>query len=171
MSDPFVGEIRMFAGNFAPAGWALCDGQLLAISQYDALFSLFGTLYGGDGVTTFGLPDFRGRAPVHMNQAGGYPIGQKAGGETVTLTNAQLAGHTHSWQASTSAGTDQSAVAEGLAQSSVDAYRDNPPAPSYAALANDAVQPLGGSAAHNNMMPYQAVSFIVSLVGIYPSRT
>jgi len=113
MSEPFVGEIRMFAGNFAPRGWAFCDGQLLAVSQNDALFSLLGTIYGGDGRTTFGLPDMRGRTPLHAGQGPGLSnrrLGAKAGAENVTLTVNQLPSHRHDWQATTALASSQSPV-------------------------------------------------------------
>ena len=111
MSDPFVGEIRMFAGNFAPRSWALCDGQLLAVSQNDTLFSLFGTIYGGDGRTTFGLPDLRGRVPIHMGAGPGLTprsIGSRSGSERATVSSNQLPAHTHSWAASADPAEDGS---------------------------------------------------------------
>lgn len=172
MSDPFLGEIRIFAGNFAPRGWALCDGQLLAISQYDALFSLFGTIYGGDGRTTFGLPDLRGRLPVHMGQGPGLssrPIGQKGGAEQVSLVANQVPAHRHALNASTNVATQTSPENNFLAQSTaMDAYVEDPPA-----TALDAASVGGsgqGSLQHNNTQPFLCVYFIVALAGVYPSR-
>lgn len=172
MSEPFVGEIRMFAGNFAPQGWALCDGQLLAISQNDALFSLFGTIYGGDGRTTFGLPDLRGRVPVHKGQGPGLsnrPIGQKAGAENVTVTVNQLPSHGHPMQA-TEEPADSANPGGNLAARSttMDLYIN---AGQNANLAPTAITATGGSQPHSNLMPYLCVNFIVALFGIYPSRT
>lgn len=172
MSEPFVGEIRMFAGNFAPRGWAFCDGQLLAVSQNDALFSLFGTIYGGDGRTTFGLPDMRGRIPIHAGQGPGLSprrLGSKAGAEKVTLTVNQLPSHSHTVNAvSTSATETGPGANETLAQSvGYDAYvpNQNPTSMNAGNVSN-----IGGSQSHENEMPYLCVNFIVALFGIYPSR-
>ncbi len=176
MSEPYTGEIRMFAGNFAPNGWALCDGQLMAVSQNDALFSLFGTIYGGDGRTTFGLPDLRGRVPLHYGSGPGLTpraIGAMGGSETVTLSVAQLPTHTHTVTVSTDAGTSAAPDGEVLAASpNVRVYRPTDPAtdPNAADMASVAVS-AGDGQPHNNLMPYQCVNFIVSLYGIYPSRT
>lgn len=171
MSDPFVGEVRMFAGNFAPRGWAFCDGQLLAISQYDALFSLFGTVYGGDGRTTFGLPDLRGRIPLHAGQAPGLTarrLGEKAGVESVTLATAQLPIHAHQLRASGDVAGHTNAQGNLLARSSnIDLYSGDAP---DASLAPAAIGSTGGSQSHTNMMPYLCVNFIVALFGVYPSR-
>jgi microcystin-dependent protein len=172
MSEPFVGEIRMFAGNFAPRGWAFCDGQLLAVSQNDALFSLFGTIYGGDGRTTFGLPDLRGRIPVHAGHGPGLSerrLGAKYGAETVTLTVNQMPSHSHEpMQASTNPGVVNDAMGNLPANSpSVDLWiEDN----QLAVLASDSVSRVGGSRSHTNLMPFLCVHFIVALFGIYPSR-
>ena len=169
MSEPFVGEIRMFAGNFAPSGWALCDGQLLAVSQNDALFSLFGTIYGGDGRTTFGLPDLRGRVAIHNGTGPGLTerrIGSKAGQERVSLTTNQLPPHTHAWQASTAAAQNGNPVGAYLAKSSGNIYSDSAPDGQL----RDVISDTGGSQGHNNLQPYLCVNFIVSLFGIYPSR-
>jgi len=171
MSEPFVGEIRMFAGNFAPQGWAFCDGQLLAVSQNDALFSLLGTIYGGDGRTTFGLPDLRGRLPVHMGTGAGLsprPIGQKSGSEQVTLNMNELPSHTHTYQASQDISTDPSGPSEVLCESpSITMYRAA--APNVPMNAN-AITAVGGSQHHMNLMPFLCVTFIIALFGIYPSR-
>jgi microcystin-dependent protein len=170
MADPFVGEIRLFAGSFAPRGWALCDGQLLSIPQYDALFSLFGTIYGGDGRTTFGLPSLRGRVPLHMGNGPGLtprPIGQKSGEENVTLNVNQMPEHRHDWNASD--GTANSANPKDLvfAEAQSQVYADDF---SAAALKSDAATSYGGGQQHTNVMPFQCINFIVSLTGVYPSR-
>jgi len=172
MSEPFVGEIRMFAGNFAPRGWAFCDGQLLAVSQNDALFSLFGTIYGGDGRTTFGLPDMRGRIPVHAGSGPGLSprrLGAKFGSEKETLTVNQMPSHGHTpMQASTAAGVSNDAVGNLPANSpSVDLWIEDQPT---ANMSSAAVSSIGGSRSHTNLMPYLCVHFIVALFGIYPSR-
>lgn len=171
MSDPFIGEIRMFAGNFAPQGWATCDGQLMAIAQNDALFSLVGTTYGGDGQTTFGLPDLRGRLPLHMGQGPGlsnYPIGQSAGSESVTLTSPQLPAHSHTLLASGAAANNASPLGSLTAASSSSSIYGNA-APAVTMRA-DAVAPAGGSQPHDNLMPFLCLNFIIALEGIYPSR-
>jgi len=171
MSDPFIGEIRMFAGNFAPRGWAFCDGQLLAVSQNDALFSLFGTVYGGDGRTTFGLPELRGRIPIHAGSGPGLTtrrLGAKGGAETVTLTTNQLAGHSHTLRASGDIAGSASPQDSLLAKSTnIDLYSGDSPDVS---LASSSIGNVGGSQDHANLMPYLCVHFIVSLFGIYPSR-
>lgn len=171
MSEPFVGEIRMFAGNFAPRGWAFCDGQLLAVSQNDALFSLLGTVYGGDGRTTFGLPDLRGRIPIHAGHGPGLSerrLGAKGGAEKVTLTVNQLPSHRHNWRASTVPATALSPGSNNLAQTVADIYRSDLDAP--ANLNSQATTKTGGSRSHTNLMPFLCVHFIIALVGIYPSR-
>lgn len=171
MSEPFIGEIRMFAGNFAPRGWAFCDGQLLAVSSNDALFSLLGTIYGGDGRTTFGLPDLRGRIPIHEGNGPGLSnrrLGAKAGAESVTVTVNQLGSHTHPAQATSAVGTSSSP--EGLLparSASGDTYVDDlSPTP----MSSAAVTTTGGSLSHSNLQPFLCINFIIALVGIYPSR-
>lgn len=169
MSQPFIGEIRLYSGNFAPAGWAFCAGQLVPISEYEALFALIGTTYGGDGQTTFALPDLRGRAPVH--QGSGVVIGQSAGSETVTLVTNNLPAHTHAQTASNSQGSSSTATGNVVAVPLVGATKakafhtagDTP-------LAATPLSPIGGNQPHENMQPYLAVSFIISLFGIFPSR-
>jgi microcystin-dependent protein len=171
MSEPYVGEIRMFAGNFAPRGWAFCDGQLLAISQNDALFSLLGTIYGGDGRTTFGLPDMRGRIPIHRGDGPGLSprrIGSKGGVENVTLTVNQLANHGHGLVANTEEAIRPNPQGGVLAQG-VGASFYSTDAPNVS-LAASAISETGGSRSHTNMMPSLCVSFIIALIGIYPSR-
>ncbi len=170
MSEPFVGEIRMFGGNFAPRGWALCDGQLLTVSQNDALFSLFGTIYGGDGRTTFGLPDLRGRVPIHMGQGPGLSsrsIGNKSGAENATVSSNQLAAHSHTLVASGDAASTTSPSAGVLGTPTPTPYSSNAPT---VAMNASAIGSTGGGQSHVNMQPYLCVNFIVALVGIYPSR-
>ena len=171
MSEPFVGEIRMFAGNFAPRGWAFCDGQLLAVSQNDALFSLLGTIYGGDGRTTFGLPDLRGRVPIHAGSGPGLTprrLGAKAGTEKETLTVNQLAAHSHSTSVSTAAGTQSAPAGEYLGASpNVRVFR---PENQNASMNDATLSKVGGSRSHTNLMPFLCVHFIIALFGIYPSR-
>ena len=160
----------MFAGNFAPRGWSFCDGQLLAVSQNDALFSLLGTIYGGDGRTTFGLPDLRGRTPIHYGSGPGLTprqIGNSGGSERVTLTPNQLPSHNHGG----AVGADDSANSTSpggntLANTSSPAYVPGGPQ----AMSSTAVTASGGGQQHDNMMPFQAVHFIIALFGIYPSR-
>jgi microcystin-dependent protein len=172
MSEVYVGEIKMFAGTFAPRGYALCDGQLLAISQNEALFSLLGTIYGGDGRTTFGLPDLRGRLPVHEGQGPGLSerrLGSNGGSETVTLTANQSPSHTHAAQNVTnSAGSGANPVGNVPAVAPVNAYSASTPNTDLGPAVNSAAS--GGSQSHNNLMPAQCVNFIIALFGIYPSR-
>ena len=172
MSEPFVGEIRMFAGNFAPRGHALCDGQLLAVAQNDALFSLLGTIYGGDGRTTFGLPDLRGRVPIHAGQGPGLSnrrLGNKGGLEAVTLAEAHMPAHSHRLQASTDLADPVSPQNAVTAQSAlVDAYVEED---ASAALHANAIQGAGGSQSHANLQPFLCLNFIIALIGIYPSRS
>jgi microcystin-dependent protein len=171
MSEPFVGEIRMFAGSFAPRGWAFCDGQLLAVSQNDALFSLLGTIYGGDGRTTFGLPDCRGRIPIHAGHGPGLSerrLGAKGGAEKVTVTVNQLPSHTHPLKGSTANGLLADPGGNVLAGSAVlEPYEEEVP---NEAMASTAVSSVGGSRSHTNLQPFLCVHFIIALVGIYPSR-
>ncbi len=172
MSEPFVGEIRMFAGNFAPRGWAFCDGQLLAVSQNDALFSLLGTIYGGDGRTTFGLPDVRGRLPVHAGTGPGLSarrLGAKGGGETVTLTTNQLASHTHDFNANKASATVVAPAGKVVAKGEAVAFLSN--VAQNTDLASNMVANTGGSQPHTNLMPALCVNYIIALFGIYPSRT
>ena len=171
MSEPFVGEIRMFAGNFAPRGWAFCDGQLLAVSQNDALFSLLGTIYGGDGRTTFGLPDMRGRLPIHAGTGPGLSprrLGAKLGSENETLTVNQMPSHTHPMRAATTAGTDNKPQGKMTAESpSLDIYVEDSQTVN---LSSEAITSVGGSRSHSNLMPFLCINFIIALFGIYPSR-
>ncbi|MEZ5940529.1 MAG: tail fiber protein [Planctomycetaceae bacterium] len=173
MSDPFIAEVKIFAGNFAPRGWAFCEGQLLPIAQNTALFSLLGTTYGGDGRTTFGLPNLKGRAPMGPGNGPGLTPrqwGQTGGSETVTLNVNQMPQHTHSATVTLSPGNDDDPGGNYLAgggQAATLLYTAN------TASANSALAPLpnaGGSQAHNNMMPYISMYYIIALQGIYPSR-
>jgi len=175
MSEPFVGEIKMFAGNFAPRGYAFCDGQLLAVSQNDALFSLYGTIYGGDGRTTFGLPDLRGRIPLHQGQGSGLSdrkLGSKGGSEKVTLTVNQLPSHPHTAMASNNPATSATLSGKVLSKGveANDTFYVGPTGVTRAALINSMVTNTGGSQSHSNLMPTLCINFIVALIGIYPSR-
>jgi microcystin-dependent protein len=171
MSQPYIGEIRMFGSSFAPAGWAFCNGQLIPISQNDALFVLLGTIYGGDGQETFALPDLQGRLPMHQGQGPGlsqnYIIGEKAGVESVTLTTQQIPLHTHPMVGSGVLGISKDPVGNTPSNSAGDVYiGDNSNVP----LSPQAVTPIGGSQPHENLQPYLAVSFIISLFGIFPTQ-
>ena len=170
MSEPFVGEIRMFAGNFAPRGWAFCDGQLLAVSQNDALFSLLGTIYGGDGRTTFGLPDMRGRIAIHAGSGPGLSprrLGAKFGTEKETLTVNELPSHTHPLQATDDASNNQQPANALPGRAQIDAYTSDFSAQHFATTA---ISSVGGSRSHLNLMPFLCINFIIALYGIYPSR-
>ena len=173
MSDPYLGEIRIVGFPFAPRGWALCDGQLQAVSQFDAQFSLFGTTYGGDGRTTFGLPDLRGRVPVHVGPGPGLPPttwGEKRGEERVTITSATLAAHNHNVEANSAPATAKDPTNNVPATAGGSVYRASAPdtvATNPASAPSDG----GGGQSHDNVMPFQVVSYIVALFGIYPSRT
>ena len=162
----------MFGGNFAPQGWAMCDGQLLSIAENDALFALIGTTYGGDGQTTFALPDLRGRIPTHAGQGPGLSarvLGESSGAENVTLTINQLPAHTHALQGSTDIAAQSPPTGNVLAQpSTIDLYR--PATVPSAALSPNAIAPAGGSQPHDNMEPFLCITFIISLFGIFPSQ-
>lgn len=171
MSEPFVGEVRMFAGNFAPRGWAFCDGQLLAVSQNDALFSLLGTIYGGDGRTTFGLPDLRGRIPIHAGSGPGLSprrLGAKGGSEKETLTVNQLPSHSHTMQASNSPADVPNPQNTVVGTSNVMELFTGDTADTN--LNSASITNVGGSRSHTNLMPFLCVNFIIALFGIYPSR-
>lgn len=175
MSSPFLGEIRMFCGNFAPRQWALCNGQILPISQNTALFSLLGTTYGGNGSSNFALPDLQGRAPLHRGQGPGlssYVLGQSGGSATVTLLTSEIPSHLHTARGDV-AGGGTAAPSAGANWTSVGRGR---PAPygtvtSLVAMSPTALLPTGGSAPHNNLSPYLTVNFIIAQAGIYPSRS
>ena len=170
--DPFIGQIIMFAGNFAPQGWALCDGQLLPISQNSALFAILGTTYGGDGRVSFALPDLRGRVPVHPGQGPGlspYALGQKAGAENVTLNITQIPGHTHAFTPGCSTDPPNSNSPENAVPAppeGVQAYGTE----ANAAMRAGSSSSTGGSQPHDNIQPYNCVNFIIALQGIFPSR-
>lgn len=173
MSEPYIGEINIFAGNFAPRGWHFCDGKLLSISEYQALFSILGTIYGGDGRTTFGLPDLRGRVPLSFGQGSGlrnYKIGEKSGTETVTLNTNQAAPHNHSLMASTTTSNETSPDGKVLSDPRGDLiYLDNvaPTVNMNAAAIGDT----GSSGSHENRQPYLACYYIIALEGVYPQRS
>ena len=171
MSEPYVGEIRMFAGSYAPRGWAMCDGQLLQVSQNDALFSLLGTIYGGDGRTTFALPDLRGRLPIHAGQGPGLSnrrLGSRAGAESVTLNVNELPSHSHPMKADENLASSPNPAGNVLAQTTtLDLYLETTP---DTPLANSSITSTGGGRSHTNLMPFLCVSFIIALFGIYPSR-
>ncbi len=165
MSDPFIGEIRMFGGNFAPLDWAFCNGAVQAISQNDALFALIGTIYGGDGQTTFNLPDLQGRLP--LSQGSGFTIGQAAGSETVTLNTNQLPAHVHGLPCNSANGTTANPTNGVVAGVATNPYltgaTDN-------TMGGQMIGAAGGSQPHDNLMPYLCVTFIICLFGIFPSR-
>ena len=168
MSSPFIGEIRMFGGNFAPVGWAFCNGALIPISENDALFNLIGTTYGGDGQETFALPNLQSRIPVH--QGPGFTLGQTSGTETVTLTTNQIPSHSHVPQANGNAGSQPSPQGNVWAASSPTLNQYSNVAPTLA-MDPAACGLTGGSQPHDNMVPFLAVNFILSLFGIFPSQT
>jgi microcystin-dependent protein len=170
MSQPYVGEIRMFGGNFAPAGWMFCDGQLLSIAENEVLFALIGTTYGGDGENTFALPDLRGRIPIHQGTHNGmdYAMGEGSGQENVQIELDQLPAHTHTLMAND--GTAESENPSGALPSHASRRTYGPPS-QLSQMAANAVENTGGSQPHSNMQPYLCVSFIISLFGIFPSQT
>ena len=169
MSQPYVGEIRMFAGNFAPAGWMFCEGQLLAISDFETLFNLIGTTYGGDGQSTFALPDLRGRLPMH--QGNGFTLAEIGGVESVTLTASSIPAHTHPFLAtanqasSTSPANNLPAITQAV---SIMPYGNATP---LVSLNSASVTSTGGSQPHDNFQPYLCIDFIISLFGVFPSQT
>lgn len=169
MAQPYVGEIRMFAGNFPPSGWMFCEGQLLPISENETLFQLIGTTFGGDGQSTFGLPDLRGRIPIH--QGNGFVLAEQGGAEEITLTVQQIPSHTHSLLGSSAnaSSTDPTGhVGARVTVAAVFPYgTDNPPQP----LSPQTVGATGGSQPHTNFQPYLCIDFIISLFGIFPSPT
>src|SRR5215510_9876475 len=165
MAQPYVGEIRMFAGNFAPAGWMFCDGSLLPISENETLFALIGTTYGGDGQSTFALPDLRGRIPMHFG--GGFTLAETGGVETVTLTVSQIPAHSHPLLGTSnfaSAATPQNNVAAASSVVNVNAYGSDQPTTS---VSSASIGPVGGSQPHENFQPYLCIDFIISLFGIF----
>ena len=171
MSDPYIGEIRMFGGNFAPNGWMFCDGQLLPIAENDALFTLIGTTYGGDGQSTFALPNLQSRVPIHAGTGGDgitYQLAEQAGVESVTLTVQQIPIHTHPLLGSITTASTQLPGGNIPAQGAGQIYTA---ASSPIQIAPQAVGPNGGSQPHENLQPYLCINFIISLFGIFPSQT
>jgi microcystin-dependent protein len=173
MADPFVAEIRIFPFNFAPTGWAFCDGQLLPLAQNTALFSLLGTTYGGDGKATFALPNLQGRAPMHPGQGPGlslHDLGETGGVPTVTLLQSEIPAHSHAMRADASDPSNVKIVSPassfGISQEGL-AYQDN----SDVALAAQALSPAGGGSPHNNLMPYLTLEFNIALQGVFPPRS
>ena len=172
MSEPFIGEIRIFAGNFAPKDWQFCNGQILPIAQYTALFSLLGTYYGGNGTTNFALPNLTGRVPVSAGQAPGmapYSLGETGGASTVTLVTTEMAAHTHAPLAATGAGTETAPTAAIWSTSSTRDKQFGSTAPDVQMAAN-ILDPVGGGQAHENMAPYLVVNYIIAMAGIFPQR-
>lgn len=171
MGQPFVGEIRMFGGNFAPVGWMMCEGQTLPITENEVLFQLIGTTYGGDGQSTFNLPDLRGRIPIHMGTGPSgttYQIGESGGTETVTLSQQQIPQHNHGIAASTDIPTGTTPGNNVTGQAAAKIYRAGNPS---VTLDPQSTVPAGGSQPHENMQPYTCINFIISLFGIFPSPT
>jgi len=166
MAQPYVGEIRMFAGNFAPAGWKFCEGQLLPISENETLFQLIGTTYGGDGQSTFALPDLRGRIPIH--QGNGFILAETGGAEEITLTVNQIPAHNHAMLATNDLPTQSNPGSNLPGQAAVKLYRSGSPT---VQLHAQTISPVGGSQPHTNFQPYLCVDFIISLFGIFPSQT
>jgi microcystin-dependent protein len=165
MAEPFLSEIRLMSFNFPPKGWALCNGQLLPINQNQPLFALLGTTFGGNGQTTFALPDLRGQTPIHVGN--GHTLGEKGGTQSVTLSIAQMPTHTHSLKANTGVGNASSNANAVLAKAPANFY--GPPA-SFTAMNPASVTPTGGSQAHLNMQPFLTLSFCIALQGIFPSQ-
>jgi microcystin-dependent protein len=165
MSQPYVGEIRMFGGNFAPAGWMFCEGQLLPISEYETLFNLIGTTYGGDGQSTFALPDLRGRVPIHMGN--GFTLAENGGVEQVTLTSSQMPAHSHPLLACTALGSSSDPTNAVISQTT--GYSIYKATAGTVAMAPSMIGSDGGSQPHSNFQPYLCVSFIISLFGVFPS--
>ncbi|TGQ74621.1 phage tail protein [Mesorhizobium sp. M00.F.Ca.ET.186.01.1.1] len=172
MADPFVAEIRIFPFNFAPKGWALCDGQILPLSQNTALFSLLGTTYGGDGKSNFALPDLQGRAPMHPGQGPGlslHDLGETGGSETTALLQSEMPSHSHTMMGSEDDGAFKTPQGNFVAAGNQMYLGSNPSV--NAILAPEALAQAGGSLAHNNMMPYLTCNFCIALQGVYPPRT
>jgi microcystin-dependent protein len=174
MADPFVAEIRIFPFNFAPRGWAFCDGQLMPISQNTALFSLLGTTYGGDGKSTFALPDVQGSAPLHVggNQPGPglsiYDLGQMGGSDTVALLQSEIPAHSHTLRANNTLGDSPQPAGNALARYA-NAYQQNS-TQNLVQMAPQALAPAGGDQPHNNMQPYLTLNFCIALQGVFPPR-
>jgi len=170
-AQPYVGQIILFAGNFAPAGWAFCDGQLMPISENETLFQLLGTTYGGDGQETFALPDLRGRVPLHMGTSNAdgstYQIGEQGGVETVTLTSQQIPSHSHVPVASRGGVASTSPANNMLSAGAVTMYTNSLSAP----VAMAPLAQTGGNQPHDNLQPYLCVNYVISLFGVFPTQT
>lgn len=175
MADPFVAEIRIFPFNFAPKGWAWCDGQLMPLSQNTALFSLLGTTYGGNGKSNFALPDLQGRAPMHPGQGPGlslHDLGETGGSETVTLLESEMPAHSHSLRASIDdADLRIPAATRSLAKSSGGSLYSSTTSQGLTGAAPSALSPAGGDAPHNNLMPFLTFYFCIALQGVFPPRS
>jgi microcystin-dependent protein len=173
--DPFVAEIRIFPFNFAPKGWAFCDGQLMPLSQNTALFSLLGTTYGGDGKSTFALPNMQGNAPMHPGQGPGlslHDLGEMGGSEVVSLLESEIPSHSHGVLGSNATGNRTNPVGNALGRASGgNTYIPGSPAPALAAMSDQSLAPAGGDQPHNNMQPYLTLNFCLALQGVYPPRT
>ena len=173
MSTPFLGEIRAFGGNFAPVGWAMCDGSLMSIANNNALFALLGTTYGGDGQSTFGVPDLRGRSVIHQGTGPGlsnYGMGELLGVESVTVGTAQMPGHPHSFSATTTAANSATPSASVVLAATASGFPIYDGAATPVGLAPTAVSTVGGSQPHDNRQPYLAITYIIALEGIFPSQ-
>jgi microcystin-dependent protein len=173
MADPFVAEIRIFPFNFPPRGWAWCDGQILPISQNTALFSLLGTTYGGNGQSTFALPDLQGRAPMHPGQGPGlslHDLGETGGSDTVTLLASEIAAHSHALMASSSTANRTAPAGNSFARTASGATPYTSPAP-LVSMSDQALAPAGGGQPHNNLQPYLTLNFNIALQGVFPPRT
>lgn len=173
MADPFVAEIRILASNFAPTGWAFCDGQIMPISQNTALFSLLGTTYGGNGVSTFALPDLQGAAPMFWGQGPGlslHDLGEMGGSETVALIESEIPSHNHTYSARPTGAVPPQASPVDQAPARTNSRPYAPTAASTAAMGPTAILPTGSSLPHNNMMPYLTLNFCIALQGVYPPR-
>jgi microcystin-dependent protein len=173
MSEAYVGEIRVFAGNFAPLGWALCDGTLLPIADNPVLFTLIGTTYGGDGQTTFGLPDLRGRAVIHQGTApglSGYVIGEQVGEEATALVSGHMTSHAHSFSGTAAAGNTATPGPTVVLAGTPSGFPVYDGTANPVALSSQAVTSAGGSIPHNNRQPFLALTYIISLFGIFPSQ-
>ena len=175
MADPFVAEIRIFPFNFAPRGWAWCDGQILPISQNTALFSLLGTTYGGNGQSTFALPDLQGNAPMHPGQGPGlslHDLGETGGSETVSLLESEIPSHSHGWLAAGGdVGDERSPIQRAIARTTNVGGNLYGPANNLGAMSDQSLPPAGGDQPHNNMQPYLTLNFCIALQGVFPPRT
>ena len=174
MADPFVAEIRIFPFNFAPKGWAWCNGQLLPISQNTALFSLLGTTYGGDGKSNFALPDMQGNAPMHPGQGPGlslHDLGETGGSETVTLLESEIPSHSHGLMAATVSSTKSTPAGNSITRVGTGATPYKAAGSAQVTMAPNAISPAGGDQPHNNMMPYLTFYFNIALQGVFPPRT